>query len=93
MQELDLNEDNTDVECSHFAKGGGTGREYPINLIRKGTEAWNKWFQFESEKTWAMLKSKQGIWTFRGFGIKSANDCPHRDPKSVVVSIVDPSTG
>ena len=94
MKELDLNEQNATVECSHSAENsGGTRREYPINLIKSGTEPWNKWFQYSHHKPWAMLKSKQGIWTFRGFGIKSANDCPHRDPKSVVVSIVDPSTG
>ena len=44
MKEIHLNEQNTTVECSHSVNGGGTGKEYPINLINSGTEPWNKWF-------------------------------------------------
>jgi len=93
MKELDLNEQNATVECSHSAaNGGGTRGEYPINLIKSGTEPWNKWFQYSHHKPWAMLKSKQDTWKIKGFGLKSANDCPHRDPKSVRVFAHDFST-
>ena len=93
MKELPLNEQNTEVQCSHyFEHGGGTGKEYPDNLIKSGTECWNKWYQGDHHKPWAMLKSKQGSWKIRGFGLKSANDCPYRDPGSVRVFAHDTST-
>jgi len=33
------------VTSQHYLEhGGGTGREFPHNLISKGEEAWNKWY-------------------------------------------------
>ena len=33
------------VTSQHYLEhGGGTGREFPHNLISQGEEAWNKWY-------------------------------------------------
>jgi hypothetical protein len=36
-----------------------------------------------------MLESNGPVLNFRGFGFKSANDCPHRDPDEVKISSFD----
>ena len=32
------------VKSSHSVQGGGTGREFRENILKSGTEAWNKWY-------------------------------------------------
>ena len=36
-----------------------------------------------------MFESNGPVLNFRGFGFKSANDCPHRDPDEVKISTFD----
>jgi hypothetical protein len=78
------------VTAQHFLKdGGGTGAEYPQNLVSGGEEPYNKWYQNSSSSSWVMVEFAQAI-TFSGLGLKSANDCPHRDPDEGSVFIFNP---
>ena len=80
------------VTAQHFLKdGGGTGKEFPQNLVSGGEEPWNKWFANSTQRSWVMLEFQQAI-TFNGLGFKSANDCPHRDPEQATVFIFNPRT-
>jgi hypothetical protein len=61
-------------------RGGGTGREFLSNLLRDGTEPWNKWLHPGFvETTWIEARFDQ-TFTICGYGLCSANDAPHRDP-------------
>lgn len=42
--ELQLKVGEYHVECEYsISNGGGTGQEYPQNLLNPGEEPWNKW--------------------------------------------------
>lgn len=80
------------VTAQHFRKdGGGTGKEFPKNLDSGGEEPCNKWHANSTQRSWVMLEFQQAI-TFNGLGLKSANDCPHRDPEQATVFIFNPHT-
>ena len=51
LKEIGLKEIAT-VKSQHSVNGGGTGREYPVNLIDHGEEGWNKWYSNESGQCW-----------------------------------------
>jgi len=77
------------VSASHsVANGGGTGGEFPINLLKAGEEAWNKWCEIEYAHPVVEMKFTEYV-SFQGIGFKSANDCPHRDPDTIVVKNYD----
>ena len=67
------------VSASHSVQGGGTGREFPPNILNHGSEAWNKWYQ-ASSSTASITVDFKAAHQFRGIGFRAANDCPHRDP-------------
>ena len=72
-----------EVTCQYsVANGGGTGREYPKNLIDSQNQNWNKWCACDciDGKSWIRVDFKQQL-TFCGIATKTANDCPHRDPR------------
>lgn len=80
------------MSAQHYLlHGGGTGREFPYNLLSHGQEPWNKWYQVTSNQSWVLIEFTKPV-TFVGLGIKSANDCPHRDPDEASVSIFNPHT-
>lgn len=82
-----------EVSADHtIPNGGGSHKEFPENLLRAGTEPWNKWCQVVSNNSRVVIEFKQQV-EIIGFGFKSANDCPHRDPNSVMVSYANPAVG
>ena len=71
------------VTAEHTVKsGGGTGGEFPKNLVSSGTEIWNKWYEDKSSESWVEVQLPTEVQVL-GFGFKSANDFPHRDPDQV----------
>ena len=50
-----------------------------------------KWYQNSSNNSWVMVEFAEAI-TFNGLGLKSANDCPHRDPDEASFFIFNPRT-
>ena len=65
--------------------------EFPQNLVSGGEEPWNKWYADSTQRSWVMLEFQQAI-TFNGLGLKSANDCPQRDPEQATVFIFNSRT-
>jgi hypothetical protein len=63
------------------ANGGGTGKEFLINLKSSGTEPWNKWFHPSVSSSWVQGDFERPI-KFHSYGVCSANDCPNRDPSN-----------
>ena len=83
----DLEGTGSKVNAQFTVNGGGTGKEFPINLLSHGEEAWNKWYENQVSKCWVEIKFHESI-KFSAIGFKSANDCPHRDPAEVTISIL-----
>jgi len=67
------------VSTKASCEGGGTGQEFTRNLLVPGNGEGNKWYDPYSHGTWikVSLKSPRAVTMF---GLKSANDCPDRDP-------------
>jgi hypothetical protein len=63
---------------------GGTGREGVHNLLRDGNFGWNKWFDptvyAGTQYAYAQVNPARPV-RLVGYGVKSANDVPARDPK------------
>jgi hypothetical protein len=68
---------------------GGTGREGVHNLLRDGNFGWNKWFDptvyagthnAGTQYAYAQVNLARPV-RLVGYGVKSANDVPARDPK------------
>mmetsp|Transcript_6197 Transcript_6197/g.22032 ORF Transcript_6197/g.22032 Transcript_6197/m.22032 type:complete len:269 (-) Transcript_6197:62-868(-) len=72
------------LTVSHDVRGGGTGLEFARNLLVDGNEGWNKWFAHPTTTAWIKLgvRRVEGAPPSRlvGYAVKSANDCPGRDP-------------
>ena len=75
------------ISAQHSVEGGGTGREFPRNLLSPGEEPWNKWYQAQAKNSWVAIELPSATEVV-GFGFKSATDCPWRDPEEVTVSIL-----
>jgi hypothetical protein len=84
---VNLSESAT-VEAEYSVEGGGTGKEFPANLLSDGTEGWNKWYECSNDSSWIKIENNEYL-EIRGLGFKSANDCPHRDPDEVTVVCVN----
>lgn len=74
------------IECSTFlAGGGGTGREFPKELLNPIQASWSKWYTVTGcpagPYAWVHITFPRAL-LLNGFGITSANDVPGRDPKS-----------
>jgi len=67
------------VKTKASCEGGGTGQEFTKNLLIPGDGPGNKWYDPYSHGTWIQvsLKSPRVV---SMYGLKSANDCPERDP-------------
>jgi hypothetical protein len=60
--------------------GGATGREHLTNLLNDGMEPWSKWVHpGYVESSWIQADFEHPL-ELVGYGLCSANDCPHRDP-------------
>jgi hypothetical protein len=68
--------------------GGGTRREFPHNLLSAGQEPWNKWCEVQSDLARITVKLNRTL-KVHGFGFKSANDEPKRDPDQVDIRYLD----
>jgi hypothetical protein len=81
-----LNFNDWEVKVYRTVIGGGTGEEYPDNLKRDGSSPGNKWYDNNSGETWieAIFKEPTRI---KFLQLKSANDCPNRDPYSFSISV------
>ncbi len=56
MHRLEISSQAT-VKAEHTAPGGGgTGGEYPQNLLSEGHESYNKWFASSNNKSWVTVK-------------------------------------
>ena len=51
--------------------------------------AHQKWITERSHDAWFKIDFKDKVYTICGFGLKSADDCPSRDPTHVKVSYFD----
>jgi len=80
---IKLTNDNTTVTAEFDVKGGGTGREFVKNILHDGEEAWNKWYQGKSKKSWIGFYFDGAVREIAAFAFKSANDYPSRDPEHV----------
>lgn len=72
------------VSVYRSVEGGGTGQEFYTNLQKPGDGPGNKWYDCQSGETWiqADFKKPQPI---KMIGLKSANDCPERDPAHIII--------
>jgi hypothetical protein len=78
------------VTATHSVNGGGTGNEFPRNLLLEGTEPWNKWYEHTSNHADVYIDFTEAI-TFSGFGYRMANDVPNRDPSVITAFYWDAS--
>jgi len=79
--------DRKSVRCHHeLAHGGGTGTEFAYQLLTTSTSSGAKWFtnvrygSGSDPVAWMYIEFPKP-YILGAFGIKSANDCPTRDPK------------
>lgn len=68
-----------EVKAKSSIEGGETGEEFTGNLLVPGDSPGNKWYDPYNHATWIELNltSPREV---AMFGLKSANDCPERDP-------------
>ena len=86
--QIKLTEETTEVTVDNYLKnGGGTKQEWPWKLLYDNQGAGDKWASY-SMNGWIVFKFKKPI-LIRGFGLKSANDCPDRDPKHIKFMVHD----
>jgi len=89
LEEISLENITSDVVAEGtVAGGGGTKKECAENLVKPGQENWNKWYLNTSNSSWIQFIFKEKL-LIRGFGLKSANDCPERDPVEVNFMVFD----
>lgn len=81
-----LSPEEWDVSVYRSCEGGGTGREFYTNLKLEGNEEWNKWYDPSYGETWIIAKFKSPL-RIKMVGLKSANDCPERDPYDVNILV------
>ena len=68
------------VTASASVSGGGTGGEFPENLLLDGAEGWNKWYATHGLPFRLTFDSHVEIPNVAGYAIRIANDTPARDP-------------
>lgn len=61
--------------------------EGPSTLLEDSEGPHSKCLQHEWMNCWVEFDFKGKEWDFNGIGIKSANDCPDRDPEKMVISV------
>jgi hypothetical protein len=85
-----LTEEVVEVSASDYDKtGGGTGQEFPWKLLYNNQGPGDKWISHNGEgRGWILYQFKRPL-LIRGYGLKSANDEPGRDPKSFSLYVYD----
>jgi len=58
-------------------------------LLIPGSTPGNKWYDSELEETWIRLDFSFPV-NIRKYELKSANDCPHRDPANFALCGLEP---
>ncbi len=81
-----LEANDWDVSVFRSVDGGGTGEEFPDNLKIDGSSPGNKWYDYESGETWIEAQFINPT-RIKFFQMKSANDCPNRDPYQISIQI------
>ena len=74
------------VSVFRSCEGGGTGQEFYTNLQKEGDSPGNKWYDPSSGSTWIQAEFKEPQ-LVRMIKLKSANDCPERDPYEIMVEV------
>lgn len=74
------------VSVYRSCEGGGTGQEFYTNLQVPGDSPGNKWYDYCSGETWIQADFKEPK-NIRMLTLKSANDCPERDPAKISVMV------
>lgn len=89
-----INGDDWKVTVSaSIENGGGTGQEYPDNLKYWENSAGHKWLDNKSrEKTWIEAEFLEPT-QIAFLQLKSANDCPGRDPYEIKIEIKEDIEG
>ena len=80
-----LGAEDYDLDVYRSVEGGGTGREYPSNLYEDQNADWCKWYDCQSEETWIELSFIEPT-RIQFLQLKSANDCPERDPYEITIT-------
>lgn len=78
---VEMDPSRLSVTVSSSVNGGGTGKEYPKNLLNPGNADWNKWYTTNGGEQWIKVDLKEPK-LIKMYGVKSANDCDWRDPYS-----------
>lgn len=73
------------IDCHHFLHhGGGTGREFPKELLNPEHANWSKWYTNQQCGNglagWVHIKFRKPL-VMNGVGLTSANDVQTRDPQ------------
>ena len=81
LLEIGLSEEAVEVKVHAFDPTGGfTGQEWPWKLLHKGQGEGDKWCCGGGGHGWVEYIFRKPL-LIRGYGLKSANDFPVRDPK------------
>ena len=80
MVKIDINNDNTTLTTKHDGEHGSLP-----GVLRDGE--WDKLWTNQGPETWIIADFGEKPRTFAGIGIRSANDDPPEDPKTVVISL------
>lgn len=83
-----LSSDEWNVTAYRSVNGGGTGQEFTDNLKRSGDSPGNKWYDCWSGQTWIQAEFIPNA-RIKFMQLKSANDCPERDPYTITVDVKD----
>ena len=78
-----------DVSVFRSVEGGGTGEEFAENLKKDGDSPGNKWYDCYPGETWIEANFKKPV-RIKFLQLKSANDCPRRDPYDITISVKKP---
>ena len=83
-----MTEESVEVSAHDFMRNGGaTGREWPWKTLYNNEGASDKW-TVNDNSGWLIFKFKKPM-QIRGYGVKSADDYPVRDPKNYSFYIHD----
>lgn len=75
------------VSVLRSVEGGGTGQEFYTNLQVPGDGPGNKWYDCSYGTTWIQGDFKE-CQRVRMISLKSANDCPERDPYKIQIEAI-----
>ena len=87
--QIKLRQDAVQVSVhDSIADGGHTKQEWPWKLLYDNQGPSDKWVAPGHSSGWVVYKFKKPL-LIRAYGLKSANDCPVRDPKKFTFTVHD----